>query len=1750
MLLNGFSAYFAKLFTTRYCARMAKIQQRRRENRTFRRRRYSNGSPRLEALEAKILLAAPVITTNGGNNFTVNINEFAYLNPSTAADGVYNGNQVFQIQATDADGDARVYEITGGNNNQDGDGNLPFSINSNTGQVFINDINSGTGSTLFGTNAMLGGDFNREQITSYSLTVRARTPAANNENDTIVVTVNIRDRNDAPHIPVNFYDSKSPSETARSRSNVFYINENPQQGATVGDLYVTDQDNDPIQNYRITNTPQIDNGIGMVDVFVINQNTGRITINPNIHPNAQEAQRLLREYFDYENPGANYGHFTDLALQDSLFGVYGPNSQFPQIVWGQLQNDFYVPIDVQVTDIRDVNDLIGTQDITTLNSLVTRVWVGMNDVSEFSPVVPDEEFFLQENTPNNNIAGALVGTIRPDFGIANPDPYDDDGITPLNTIVRDRGKYNSVTGAYDVGTYTFSLDPATNPGNAFVIVPIVDPITGNVNSAEIRVNTASNVDFEQIRTFNLAVTVTDTSTGNLATTATYTVNIVDINEPTTLNDATLTLQENSEAGAFVGTIAAQDVDVLTAVLDYQIIDGNNASILITAQNQLLFSNLISEPLIIGDTVIFQGIFTLDPVTGDLTVSNTISDDYLINNSPFNEDLSGVDPKIFLDFETTPTFDLIVRATDRNHAETSDVATIRVQLENVAESEPQIFDQTFTIQENRPNGTVVGTVAATPGDDIDSSINYSILDGNQAGVFAINATTGVLTVLNNANLNFETNPSFELTIQVRDPAFPDLFATATITVNLTDVNERPTISVGQVLDVFEHSVNGTSVGTVNVVEVDAGQTLTFSIISGNIGGTFAINAATGEITVANNALLDTETRPQFNLIIRVDDSGTPKLSHSQTVTIDVQNINELPVVDAVGPFSIAENSPLGSVVGTATVTDNDPGDTHTWAIIAGNTNNTFQINPLTGEISVFRPQFLNFEVTPVYTLTLRVTDAGGLQATGDVQINLTDVNELPTAVVLQNAVTEVQDIIRLTTSRKVADIVVTDDALGTNDLSVSGADASLFEIVGTELFIKAGSVLNATTNPVLDVTVNVNDPTLGGSPDLTVSHSITVLPSPLDVEPNNTPAEAIDLGVASLETMRFGQLHRNTDRIDFYRFTIPDGSAGDLVAKLSELTANAVLRIYQLNGNALGTMVGNSAKPGIQDEMLTLNDLAAGDYIIEVAMNKTEGANTTTFYQLEVDIVARIVPIDREPDNLVPEATDLGIASQGNPIDTTLASFLHRNADRVDLFRFTVAADHTATAQIDLTDLTAETALRLYRINGNTLGEQIGSSMNAGLADELINISGLAAGDYAIEVVMHKTVAGGTQSTYQIAVNVVANNFNDPEPNNTVDEPVLLGTASQFNPIMTTRYGTVNVDTDPIDIYHFSIAEGQTGDMLVNLSGLSQNVDLQIARLVNGVPSQIIGSSLNLGTLNEQIAQNGLASGDYVIGVFMNGSVPAGNQTTYILDVQVVALPIQDPESNDTPALAIDLGAAPIDVVRFGTLSRDNDRIDYYKFTINPGLEASATIDLSQLTAEVALRVYNLNGGVMGTMLGESKNPGLQDENISLALLPEGDYLIEVIMHKTVLAGVTTPYRLAVNVTITTPFEPNNSFADAYFLGEASPLFPIIQTINGNIGNIGDRYDYFKFQVADTNRGSIQINLSGLSRNVDVRVYNSSFNLIANSSNFGTNNESITLSGLLPGEYFIELIYDQFSSLGVPTDYNLGIDFTAIVDNDV
>ena len=379
----------------------------------------------------------------------------------------------------------------------------------------------------------------------------------------------------------------------------------------------------------------------------------------------------------------------------------------------------------------------------------------------------------------------------------------------------------------------------------------------------------------------------------------------------------------------------------------------------------------------GDTLTYaitggntNGAFAINAATGEITVNNSSA----------------------LNFETTPSFNLTVQVTDSGTPGLTDTATVTINLNGLNEV-PAVNDQSFSVNENAANGAVVGTVVASDPDAGDT-LSYAITGGNTNGAFSINTATGEITVNNSSALNFETNPTFSLTVQVTDNGTPGLTDTATVTINLNNLNEVPIVN-DQSFPVNENAVNGTVIGTVAASDPDAGDTLTYAITGGNTGGAFAINATTGEITVNNSAALNFETNPTFSLTVQVTDAGTPGLTDTATVTINLNNLNETPVVNDQA-FSVDENAANGTVVGTVAASDPDAGDTLTYAITGGNTGSAFTINATTGEISVNNSAALNFEATPAFNLTVQVTDPGTpeLTDTAIITISLNNLNEAP------------------------------------------------------------------------------------------------------------------------------------------------------------------------------------------------------------------------------------------------------------------------------------------------------------------------------------------------------------------------------------------------------------------------------------------------------------------------------------------------------------------------------------------------------------------------------------------------------------------------------------------------------------------------------------------------------------------------------------------------------------------------------------
>jgi hypothetical protein len=132
---------------------------------------------------------------------------------------------------------------------------------------------------------------------------------------------------------------------------------------------------------------------------------------------------------------------------------------------------------------------------------------------------------------------------------------------------------------------------------------------------------------------------------------------------------------------------------------------------------------------------------------------------------------------------------------------------------------------------------------------------------------------------------EMAPAFA--VSVSDGTYSDGPISASI--SFTHVNDNaPVIPAGQAFSISENTANGSVFGDVTFSDVDLpGDTLSASIVGGNIGGVFRIDNA-GILSVADNTNLDFESTTTYSLTVRAFDGVN---TTDQLVTVNVLNVAE-------------------------------------------------------------------------------------------------------------------------------------------------------------------------------------------------------------------------------------------------------------------------------------------------------------------------------------------------------------------------------------------------------------------------------------------------------------------------------------------------------------------------------------------------------------------------------------------------------------------------------------------------------------------------------------------------------------------------------------------------------------------------------------------------------------------------------------------------------------------------------------------
>ena len=210
-------------------------------------------------------------------------------------------------------------------------------------------------------------------------------------------------------------------------------------------------------------------------------------------------------------------------------------------------------------------------------------------------------------------------------------------------------------------------------------------------------------------------------------------------------------------------------------------------------------------------------------------------------------------------------------------------------------------------------------------------------------------------------------------------------------------------------------------------------------------------------------------------------------------------------------SLAENSSTASPIKVADIVITDDASGSNTISLSGADAASFEVSG--NALFLKAGTALNFEAKASYAVTVSASDPslpGSTPVTAAFSLTVSDLNEAPSALTLANTVSSLAENSSTARRIKVADIVITDDASGSNTISLSGADAASFEVSGNALFLKAGTALNFEAKASYAVTVSASDPSLSGSSPVSAAFNLSIS----DV--NEVPGTTVETVLVDIE----------------------------------------------------------------------------------------------------------------------------------------------------------------------------------------------------------------------------------------------------------------------------------------------------------------------------------------------------------------------------------------------------------------------------------------------------------------------------------------------------------------------------------------------------------------------------------------------------------------------------------------------------------
>ncbi|KAF1384678.1 hypothetical protein PFLUV_G00122680 [Perca fluviatilis] len=281
--------------------------------------------------------------------------------------------------------------------------------------------------------------------------------------------------------------------------------------------------------------------------------------------------------------------------------------------------------------------------------------------------------------------------------------------------------------------------------------------------------------------------------------------------------------------------------------------------------------------------------------------------------------------------------------------------------------------------------------------MNSLIEYSLrskLRKLSSEPFDLNSSTGTLTL--KEGLDYEEKQVYEIKVLAADKGAVSLSTHCNVVVRVEDVNDnKPEIDITSLSSrISEDAPPGTVVALMDVTDLDSGVNgQVVCSVPGHLP--FDLNPSPDgqSYSLVTKDYLDKETMHIYNITIMAKDLGSPAMSSTKVIQVDVLDVNDNRPLFTESPYTfyVPENNKAGISIFSVSAGDADEGENAavTYSLnrkIPGPTVTSFlNINEADGTISALKG--FDFETLKTFQFQVVATDSGTPSLSSNVTVNV-------------------------------------------------------------------------------------------------------------------------------------------------------------------------------------------------------------------------------------------------------------------------------------------------------------------------------------------------------------------------------------------------------------------------------------------------------------------------------------------------------------------------------------------------------------------------------------------------------------------------------------------------------------------------------------------------------------------------------------------------------------------------------------------